>query len=190
MMRVSGQSPLGGFNFLTRISLLMLPLVLTLLIASGQTNTNLITIPARVMDRDSRYITDLKKEDFQIFEDGVEQVLSFFPPISQPVTVLFLLDTSGSMTYRMDDLARAANVFANQLRPDDQLMAVSFSDSAWVDVLFEPTKISELRNNIRLRGRRDQWDTMIYDAVDNALKRIKKIRGRRAMVLQTPRSSK
>ena len=41
-------------------------------------DANLVTIPAQVMDRNGRFITDLKKEDFQIFEDGVEQEVSFF----------------------------------------------------------------------------------------------------------------
>lgn len=50
------------------------------------------------MDRDGRFITDLKKEDFQIFEDGVEQVISFFDPVEEPFTILFLLDVSGSMS--------------------------------------------------------------------------------------------
>src|SRR6266850_4395508 len=58
-------------------------------------DTNLVTIPAVVMDRDGRYITHLRKEDFQIFEDGIEQEVSFFEPVEKPLNILFLLDTSG-----------------------------------------------------------------------------------------------
>ena len=146
-------------------------------------DTNLVTIPATVMDRDGRYITDLKKEEFQIFEDGVEQEVAFFAPVEQPFMILFLLDVSGSMTYKMGDLARAANAFVGQLRPHDQLMAASFSDSGSVNVLFQATKVSELRKSIKLRQGRDQHDTMIYDAVDDSLKRRKKVRGRNVIVL-------
>ena len=56
-------------------------------------DTNLVTIPATVTDRDGRYVTDLRKEDFQIFEDGIEQEVSLFAPSKQPFTILFLLDT-------------------------------------------------------------------------------------------------
>lgn len=144
-------------------------------------DTNLVTIPASVMDREGRYVTDLKKEDFQIFEDGVEQEVSLFAPVEQPFTILFLLDMSGSMTYRIDDLARSANAFVGQLRPDDRLIVVSFDD--WVEVLFEAKKVGDLRKNIKLRLRPSPPTTMIYDAVDYALRRVKKIRGRKAIVL-------
>lgn len=144
-------------------------------------DTNLVTIPASVMDRVGRYITDLKKEDFQIFEDGIEQEVAFFAPVEQPFMILFLLDTSGSMSYRMEDLGHAANVFVNQLRPDDKLIAIAFADFPWV--LVQATKISELQKGIKLRQRTDQKNTMIYDAVDDALKRIKKLKGRKAIIL-------
>jgi Ca-activated chloride channel homolog len=142
-------------------------------------DTNLITIPARVMDRDGRYITDLKREDFQVFEDGVEQEVAFFSPVEQPFTILFLLDVSGSMGRRLSDLGHAANVFLNQLRPDDQLIAMEFSDK--VRVLCEAT-VREVREGKKLRLH-PGGDTLLYDAIDDALKRMKKMRGRKAIVL-------
>lgn len=142
--------------------------------------TNLVTIPATVMDRDGRYVIDLRKEDFQIFEDGMEQEVAFFAPVEQPFTILFLLDTSPSMTYRMEDLARAANAFVNQLRPDDQLIAASFCEN--VRVLSEATSVREVRGNQNLRLRTCP-NTKLYDAVDYALKRMKRVRGRKAIVL-------
>lgn len=144
-------------------------------------DTNLVTIPVTVMDRDGRYLTGLKKEDFQVFEDGIEQEVAFFEPVERPFTILLLLDVSGSMSYRMEDLAHAANAFVSQLRPDDWLSAVSFADFS--SVLFRATKVSELRKNITLRQRPDQFSTMLYDAVDDALKRMKKVQGRKAIVL-------
>ena len=96
-------------------------------------DTNLVTILASVINRDAKYITDLRKEDFQIFENGVSQDVAFFAPVEQPFTILFLLDVSGPIPYLVE-LARAANAFASQLRPDDQLMAISFSGSGWFKV--------------------------------------------------------
>jgi hypothetical protein len=72
-------------------------------------DTNLVTVPITVLDREGRYVTNLKKEDFQIFEDGVEQEVAVFEPIEQPFTVLLLLDISGSMTYHMAELTKAAS---------------------------------------------------------------------------------
>lgn len=141
-------------------------------------DTNLVTIPASVMDRDGRYLTDLKKEDFQIFEDGVEQEVAFFSTVEQPFTILFLLDTSSSMAPNMVELSRAANAFVGQLRPDDQLIVATFDD--WVKITFEATKVSDLRKGIKLRSGNSTW---LYHAVDYALKRIKKGRGRKAIVL-------
>jgi Ca-activated chloride channel family protein len=143
--------------------------------------TNLVNIPASVMDRSGRYIMDLKKEDFRIFEDGIEREIAFFASVEQPFTVLFLLDTSGSMTPYMADLARCANSFVGQLRPNDQLIAASFSDS--VNVLVEATTVRELQKGIKLRARTGDRNTMLYEAVDFALKRTKKINGRKAIVL-------
>lgn len=146
-------------------------------------DTNLVTVLATVRDRDGRYVTDLQKEDFKIMEDGTEQEAAFFAPVEKPFTVLLLLDVSGSMSYRMEDLALAANTFVRQLRPDDEITAITFADSSWTHVLFQPTKVSQLRKGIKLQQHADQHNTIIYDAVDFALKRMKKIQGRKAIVL-------
>lgn len=142
---------------------------------------NLVTVPTVVMDRDGRYITDLRREDFQIFEDGVEQDVAFFAPVEQPFTILFLLDTSSSMTPYRADLAQAANALLGQLRPDDQIIAASFYK--WTDVLFK-ARVSELHKDIKLKfWQGADCSTMIYDVVDDALKRMKKIGDRKAIVL-------
>lgn len=142
---------------------------------------NLVTVPTIVMDRDGRYITDLRKEDFQILEDGVEQKIAFFAPVEQPFTILFLLDTSSSMTPYSAGLAQAANALLRQLRPADQIIAASFYK--WTDVLYTG-RASELHKDIKLRFQHGaDCSTMIYDVVDAALKRMTKISGRKAIVL-------
>lgn len=142
---------------------------------------NLVTIPTTVFDREGRYITNLKKEDFEVFEDGVKQEVALFEPIEQPFTVLLLLDISGSMTNYMAELTQAANAFVRQLRADDQIAAATFADNLYV--LFKPTKISDLRKSIKIEHRFGDRFTNLYDAVHDALKLTKKIRGRKAIVL-------
>jgi VWFA-related protein len=141
-------------------------------------DANLVTVPASVKDRNGKCVMDLRKKDFQIFEDGVKQEVAFFAQVEQPFTILFLLDMSSSMIPHRENLTRAANAFVKQLRPDDQLIAVSFDD--WVHVLFDVTKVSELEKGFKLRP--GEY-TFLYDAVDYALKRMRKIKGRKAIVL-------
>ncbi|HMG76327.1 MAG TPA: VWA domain-containing protein [Pyrinomonadaceae bacterium] len=143
---------------------------------------NLVTVPASIMDRDGRYITNLRKEDFQISEDGVEQEIALFEPAEQPFTVLFLIDVSSSMSSHKENLERAVNGFLSQLRPDDQLIATSFFQM--VDVMIPATRVSELRAGIKPKIKQEaDCPTYLYDAVDNGLKRMKKVNGRKAIVL-------
>jgi len=144
-------------------------------------DANLVTIPAQVMDRNGRFITDLKKVDFQIFEDGVEQDVSFFSPVEERFTILFLMDVSGGMYPHLAELARAGNALLSQLRPDDNLIVVSFCDEMKTRAELGPVRETRGVKQIKLRvcGRR----TLVYDAVHHALERMKKIPGRKAIVL-------
>ena len=144
-------------------------------------DTNLVSIPVTVLDRDGRYITNLKKEDFQIFEDGVEQEITLFEAVEEPFTIYFLLDVSGSMSNEMENLTNAANVFVKELRPDDKLIAATFAENT--KILFQSTKIKELKKDITLSRHYGIHTTLLYDAVDSAIKKIKKIKGRKAIVL-------
>src|SRR5205823_5393522 len=59
-------------------------------------NTNLVTSAALVMGRDRKYVPTLRREDFHVFEDGVEQQLAYFAPVDRPFTVALLIDNSRS----------------------------------------------------------------------------------------------
>lgn len=144
-------------------------------------DANLITVPTQVMDRDGRFITDLKKEDFQIFEDGIQQEISFFDPVEKPFTILFLLDVSGSMSSHLGQLAVAANTFMSQLRPDDKLIAISFCDE--VQTISELASVRETKGIKQFKLRICGAHTYVYDAVHHALKRMRKIPRRKAIVL-------
>jgi VWFA-related protein len=145
--------------------------------------TDLVTVPVTVLDREGRYVTNLEKENFKIYQDGSEQAISFFEPISEPLTVFLLLDNSGSMDKQLPELAVAASAFVNQLRDDDQVIVALFDDR--VDVVNKGTSVKDLRNNVInvLRTRGSPAITMVYDAVESALKQVKKVRGRKAVIL-------
>ena len=146
-------------------------------------NTTLVTIPVSVRDRDGRYMPNLAKEDFRIYEDNVEQRVEYFATTEQPFTVALILDTSGSTRFRIDEMQDAAATFVGELRPEDRVMVVSFDDE--VRVLAEPTgDRGRLRSAIR--STRQGSGTRLYDAVDLVINQyFPRIQGRKAIVLFT-----
>ena len=145
--------------------------------------TNLITIPVSVFDRNGLYIPNLLKENFKIFEDGVEQQIEFFATTENPFTVVLLLDTSPSTAFKIEEIQEAAIAFVNQLKPQDSVMVIEFD--ANVHVLTEATT----DRNLIFRGIKKAdfgGGTSLYDSVDFTLrKRLSKIQGRKAIVLFT-----
>jgi VWFA-related protein len=127
-------------------------------------------------------VGNLRKEDFTIFEDGVEQPVAHFASIEKPFTVALLLDVSGSTQAQLAQIRQAANTFLSRLRMNDRLMAITFDGK--VNVLTEPEQVSVIRRG-KLRIPAVTDGTVLYDAVDLALKRMAQIPGRKAIVLMT-----
>ena len=155
-------------------------------VGDGETvrvETSLVTIPVSVRDRHGRYAPDLRREDFRVFEEGVEQQIAYFAAVDQPFTVALLLDTSGSTDFSLSEMQRAAASFVEQLKPADRVLVVSFDDR--IDVLCEPT--SDREELFRaIRRARGGGGTRLYDAVEFAIRqRLDKINGRKAVVLLT-----
>jgi len=142
----------------------------------------MITVPAVVMDRNGRYVANLRKEDFHIFEDGVEQKLAYFASIEKPFTVALLLDVSGSTQYQLSQIRDAANTFVSRLRLNDRMMAITFDGK--INVLTEPESVSAIRQS-KLHIPPVSDGTVLYDAVAFALKRMAQIPGRKAIVLMS-----
>ncbi len=145
-------------------------------------NTSLITVPAVVMDRNGRYIANLRKQDFRIYEDGVEQEISYFAPIEKPFTVALMLDVSGSTQFELAQIRDAANAFVSRLRFNDRMLAISFDGQ--IHLLTEPNDVATIRRS-KLHIPPVTDGTVLYDAVEFALKRMAQIPGRKAIVLMT-----
>ena len=146
--------------------------------------TNLVTIPVSVFDRNGLYIPGLFKNDFKIFEDGVEQEIAYFGTSDKPFTVALLIDTSPSTAYKIEEIRSAATAFVNQLEPRDSVVVIEFNHS--VNVLTEgPT--SDREKIYKAIGKAKFGDgTSLYNAVDEALrKQLGRISGRKAVVLFT-----
>lgn len=145
--------------------------------------TTLISIPVSVMDRDGKYIANLRQQDFRIWENGVEQQVAYFATTEKPFTVVLMIDTSGSTRMKLQAIQNAAIAFVEQLRPDDRVAIVSFSDK--IKILAHPTSDRQtLRTAIQQTEPGD--GTRLFDAVSQVvLKELPGIEGRKAIVLFT-----
>lgn len=147
-------------------------------------NTSLVTVPVSVLDRQGRFIPNLQREDFRVFENGVEQSIAYFEPAEKPFTVALLLDTSASTHFHLNEIREAAIAFAKQLRTQDRVLIVSFNDE--VLLLTEVTNDLNLIETVIEEGVNTGSSTRLYDAVDLTIKeRLNKIKGRKAIVLFT-----
>ena len=146
-------------------------------------DTSLVTVPVSVLDRYGRYVPLLRKEQFRIMENGVEQKIAYFATTDSPFSVVLLIDTSGSTEYRLEDIQDAAIRFVDKLKPEDSVMVMSFDDRIKVEC-----KATTDRNVIEkaIRHTRGGGGTRLYDAVEDILKKqLKTIPGRKAVVLFT-----
>jgi VWFA-related protein len=145
--------------------------------------TDLITIPVSVYDRNGLYIPDLKQTDFKIYEDGKEQTITYFGSTDKPFTVVLLLDTSPSTAYRIEEIQNAALAFIKLLKPQDLVMVVEFDGNT--HVLTEAT--NDRAKLTKAVKRADfGYGTSLYDSVNFALKkRLNAVQGRKAIVLFT-----
>lgn len=146
-------------------------------------DTNLVSIPVTVMDHAGKFITDLRREDFRVYENGVEQQVAFFAPVEQPFTVVLLLDTSPSTRFKLRDIQDAAIAFIDQLRPEDRAVGVSFNSQLRV-----LNKMMRDREGLRkaIRNISIGPGTYLYATVDVMLNRLfRRIPGRKALVVFT-----
>jgi VWFA-related protein len=145
--------------------------------------TQLVTIPVRVLDRKGRFIVGLKQENFQVFEDNAPQEIAYFNNEAQPFTVALVLDMSYSTTFKISEIQSAAISFIDQLRPEDKVLVISFDEE--VHMLCEATS-DRARIYRAIRSTKIATGTSIYDAVAMTMNdRMRSIKGRKAIVLFT-----
>lgn len=145
--------------------------------------TNLVTLPVVVSDRRGRYVPDLKAEEFNVSEDGAEQKVSFFATVSEPFHVVLLIDTSASTTAeKMRQVQEAAVTFVNNLQTDDRVKVVSFDDQLRVLCDFTGDRAALAS---AIRATRPGKGTRLYDAFDLAYRSLRRVKGRKAVVMLT-----
>lgn len=145
-------------------------------------DTNLVTVPVIAMDANGTYVADLRQEEFALMEDGVAQQIAFFGKVSLPFHVVLMLDTSSSTQDKLRWIQQAAFTFVQQLQPADRVKVISFDDQV--------RDLNEFTNNhetlrVAIYGTKSGSGTKVYDAMELALNTIRRIQGRRAIVIFT-----
>jgi VWFA-related protein len=146
-------------------------------------DTNLISVPVIVSDRNNRYVPDLKVETFRLFDNQVEQKISYFDTGEEPLNVVLMLDTSLSTSSVIDDIRKAAKAFLKELRPQDRAMIVTFDwQTQQLSTLTNNRKVLEAAIKDARVGR--YAGTVLNDAVIEITSQVlQPIRGRKAIVI-------
>jgi Ca-activated chloride channel family protein len=150
------------------------------LAAQGQrirSGVELVSLNVTVTDPAGKYATDLTEPDFEVFEDGAKQNLTFFSRTQQPISLALLIDTSASMDERMGITQEAAIGFAKQLHKDDQAEVIDFDSQ--VRILQNFTNDSGALERA-IRQTTANGSTSLYNALYIALKDLKKVKAESA----------
>jgi VWFA-related protein len=134
---------------------------------------NLVVLPVTVRDSKGGFASNLTKDNFEVYEDGVKQSIRLFRHEDIPVTAGIVVDHSGSMTAKMGDVVAAAEEFAALSNPQDQMFVVNFNEQASLGL---PPNVPYTRFATLLRDAIEDapaaGETALYDAIDMALEKL------------------
>jgi Ca-activated chloride channel family protein len=126
-----------------------------------RTDVEEVVLNATVLEG-TRIIQNLKRDNFQVFEDGVKQNIISFQHTDLPVSIALVVDNSGSMSKKRPSVNKSALDLIAASNPEDEAFVVNFSDEAFIDQDFtsDVAKLREGLSHIESRG-----GTALYDAV-------------------------
>lgn len=146
-------------------------------------DTSEVLLPVTVRDSVGRLVTNLKREDFRVREEGSDQPLSDLALRQVPVDVVLMVDSSSSVAANLDDFRRSVEEFASRLAPEDRLCLIKFDDK--IELLQDWTQ-SRLQLRRSLRRITPGMFTFFYDALYLAAReQFGKGRRRQAVVVLT-----
>jgi Ca-activated chloride channel family protein len=121
-----------------------------------------VSLNVTVLDNGGHIVQDLKREDFHILEDGIQQNLLSFQHADIPVSIGLVIDNSGSMYKKRPSVNKSALDLILASNPKDEAFVVNFADDAYIDQEFtsDPNKLKDGLAHIESRG-----GTALYDAV-------------------------
>ena len=147
-----------------------------------KTGTQVVSLFVTVADAQKRLVPDLTKDDFEVFDNDKPQPLIFFANEVQPITVVVMLDTSGSMTGSIALLRSAAEQFLIRLLPADKGRVGAFNDKIQFSAHFTNNR-DELVSDVKELDYGN--GTRLWDAVGASLDELKGLDGRRVVLVFT-----
>jgi Ca-activated chloride channel family protein len=147
-----------------------------------RTGTQVVSLFATVLDAQNRLVPDLTQDDFEVLDNDKPQPLLVFRSEVQPITVVVMLDTSGSMTGTISLLKAAAEQFLIRLLPEDKGAVGAFNDKIELGAGFTNNRdelISSVKDLDYGNG------TRLYDALAESLNALQGIEGRRVVLVFT-----
>jgi Ca-activated chloride channel family protein len=148
--------------------------------------TQTVALYVTVVDSARRLVPDLVREDFEVYDNGKLQTLTNFDNQATPISVVVMLDTSGSMTLALDMVKQAAEEFLLRLLPGDRAKVGAFNDK--LEVKPEPgLPFSDNRDQL-IRSLNDLdfgYPTRLYDAVDFSITQLETVDGRKVVLVFT-----
>jgi Ca-activated chloride channel family protein len=148
-------------------------------------SVELVVLYMSVRTRHGDIVSGLKKDNFQVYEDGVPQEIESFNQADVPVTVGLVIDNSGSMAAKRPEVNTAAMEFARSSNPEDEMFVVSFNEN----VSFGLPRNQPFTNRSEelqkaLTGITAQGKTALYDAISSALQHLKRgARDKKALIV-------
>lgn len=142
-----------------------------------------VAIYATVLDADNHLVTDLNEKAFEVYDNGVLQPLTIFRSEVQPITVVIMLDMSGSMTFDIDLLKDAAERFVLRMLPEDKARVGAFSEKIFISPRFTSDRdelVRIIHNDLDFGN-----GTYLWDALDRAMSAIEAEDGRRVVLVFT-----
>jgi Ca-activated chloride channel family protein len=142
-------------------------------------DTEAVLVPVIVTDG-GHFVRGLKRQDFQVFEDGVAQPVESFVAEDAPLDLVLAIDVSGSMEAALPNVKPAVKQLLSKLRPGDAATLLGFNDTTFLAA--EREKDQKTRENaVDLLT---SWGgTALYDATIKALELVSREWGRKGLVL-------
>ena len=143
-----------------------------------------VAVYATVTDRGGRLVPDLVKEDFEVEDNGKVQPIAVFSNEIQPITVVMMLDRSGSMRGNFRLVEAAGEAFVRALLPDDKARIGSFAEKIQIDPDNFTNDKQELVKILRTKLQ-EQGPTPLWNSVDASIESLAKQEGRKVVLVFT-----
>lgn len=134
-----------------------------------RSGTSVVALNVSVTDLKQHFVGGLAREDFAVFEDGVRQDIRFFEATQTPLDLIVLIDTSSSMSDKMDTVRRAAEGFLQTLGEPDRGAVVGFSDRVQI---LQPLTGDRAGLTQAIRETQASGGTALHDALYVALRQF------------------